>query len=291
MSDVVNINMQSERPKVEGEHVHRCPVCYEAPSCRETCSIEMDLALDDGTLCGTHLTCEACRGGRYQEHAFAFLGRQATDEEVWALARFVEKLCKAAELRQRQHIAKMAVDAGLRKPPRFKKGDRVRVVKHHPYEGLCGVVLAVETSGDVRVLDDQGDTTPWDPGSLEPAATPSSGSAERCTGYADTIGRGSQVRCGRDAGHEGDHWPRTSSPDDEQWKRPGTTSVGADERRIEERLVVTDLCDLLAFEKSENAKRRLRRAINYVEGYDCFPGQSSSPFWENKSTPNGGTDG
>ncbi len=43
----------------------------------------------------------------------------------------------------------------------------------------------------------------------------------------------------------------------------------------EERLVVTDLCDLLAFEKNENAKRRLRRAINFIEGHDCFPGQVS----------------
>jgi hypothetical protein len=42
---------------------------------------------------------------------------------------------------------------------------------------------------------------------------------------------------------------------------------------VEERLVVTDLCDLLAFEKDENVKRRLRRAINFIEGCDCFPGQ------------------
>lgn len=68
-----------------------------------------------------------------------------------------------------------APNASVPDPPsRFKKGDRVRVVKHHPHEGLCGVVLDVETSGDIRVLDDQGDTTPWDPGSLESAATPSS---------------------------------------------------------------------------------------------------------------------
>jgi hypothetical protein len=40
---------------------------------------------------------------------------------------------------------------------------------------------------------------------------------------------------------------------------------------VEERLVVTDLCDLLAFEKDERVKRRLRRAINFIEGYDCFP--------------------
>lgn len=49
----------------------------------------------------------------------------------------------------------------------------------------------------------------------------------RCEGYAPTIGGGSQVRCGRDAGHEGDHWPRTSSPDDEVWK----TSAEADKSR------------------------------------------------------------
>jgi len=45
----------------------------------------------------------------------------------------------------------------------------------------------------------------------------------------------------------------------------------AEERRVEERLVVTDLCDLLAFERDERVKRRLRRAINFIEGYDCFP--------------------
>lgn len=42
-------------------HVHRCPTCYEPEACGLDCSIEHDLALDNGTPCGGYLTCSACQ--------------------------------------------------------------------------------------------------------------------------------------------------------------------------------------------------------------------------------------
>lgn len=47
-----------------------------------------------------------------------------------------------------------------------------------------------------------------------------------------------------------------------------------EKRRIEERLVVTDLCDMHAFHKDLNNGRMgrvLRRAVNFIEGQECFP--------------------
>lgn len=40
---------------------------------------------------------------------------------------------------------------------------------------------------------------------------------------------------------------------------------------VEKILVVTALCDMHAFEKNEHNKHTLRRAINFIEGRDCFP--------------------
>jgi hypothetical protein len=58
--DLLVIDMQSRRPKVRGGHVHGCPACYEKVPCSEVCSIEPDLTLDDGTLCGAYVTCAGC---------------------------------------------------------------------------------------------------------------------------------------------------------------------------------------------------------------------------------------
>lgn len=58
--DVLVIEMQSRPHLLAGNHVHACPVCYEHWSCEHTCSIETDLTLDDGTLCGAHCVCPAC---------------------------------------------------------------------------------------------------------------------------------------------------------------------------------------------------------------------------------------
>lgn len=43
-----------------GAHVHACPECYENKPCAFTCTVEPDLALDDGTPRGAHVTCDDC---------------------------------------------------------------------------------------------------------------------------------------------------------------------------------------------------------------------------------------
>ncbi|MDX6480318.1 MAG: hypothetical protein QOG85_828 [Gaiellaceae bacterium] len=53
------------------------------------------------------------------------------------------------------------------------------------------------------------------------------------------------------------------------------------ERRIEERLVVTDLCDMQASHREGRLGEVLRRAINFIEGRDCF--RSSPEKTEEKS--------
>lgn len=65
MSDVLTIHMQSRgmRPlEAVGHHVHSCPHCYEHVPCNDTCSVEPDLTLDDGTPCGAYCVCDACGG-------------------------------------------------------------------------------------------------------------------------------------------------------------------------------------------------------------------------------------
>lgn len=42
-------------------HVHACPECYEYVPCEMECALEPDLELDDGTPCGAHCVCDACR--------------------------------------------------------------------------------------------------------------------------------------------------------------------------------------------------------------------------------------
>lgn len=54
------IDMQSRPDLLTGRHVHTCTVCYEHAPCAETCSIEPDLTLDDGTLRGAYSVCAAC---------------------------------------------------------------------------------------------------------------------------------------------------------------------------------------------------------------------------------------
>lgn len=59
--DVLQINMQTPRDLVAtGHHVHSCPICYEHVPCYETCSVEPDLDLDDGTLRGAYHACAGC---------------------------------------------------------------------------------------------------------------------------------------------------------------------------------------------------------------------------------------
>lgn len=57
--DVLQINMQSERPKLRGGHAHGCPICYENVPCDDECSIEPDLELDI-TPRGSYVTCDDC---------------------------------------------------------------------------------------------------------------------------------------------------------------------------------------------------------------------------------------
>ena len=59
---ILLIDMQAGlRPlDVVGNHVHSCPSCYEHVPCEMRCSVEPDLTLDDGTLRGAFLDCEAC---------------------------------------------------------------------------------------------------------------------------------------------------------------------------------------------------------------------------------------
>ena len=60
-----------------------------------------------------------------------------------------------------------------------------------------------------------------------------------------------------------------------------------EERRIEERLVVTDLCDMHAFNREGRLGEVLRRAINFIEGRQCFPGYPGTRLaWRAKETGN-----
>lgn len=43
-----------------GEHVHFCPVCYEYVGCEFACSCPDDLALGNGTPCGSTAPCAFC---------------------------------------------------------------------------------------------------------------------------------------------------------------------------------------------------------------------------------------
>lgn len=65
MSTDLRIDMQSRARPLEatGNHVHSCPRCYEHIPCDETCAVEPDLTLDDGTLRGSFHTCEECSEG------------------------------------------------------------------------------------------------------------------------------------------------------------------------------------------------------------------------------------
>lgn len=58
--DVMVIDMQARALRLHGGHVHRCPVCAEPVPCEDSCTIEPDLVLDDGTPCGLHHICEEC---------------------------------------------------------------------------------------------------------------------------------------------------------------------------------------------------------------------------------------
>lgn len=56
------IDMQSRARPLEarGGHVHSCPHCYEHVPCDETCAVEPDLTLDDGTPRGAFVVCSTC---------------------------------------------------------------------------------------------------------------------------------------------------------------------------------------------------------------------------------------
>ncbi len=62
MSTAIRIDMQSRARPLEasGNHVHSCPVCFEHVPCGQTCAVEPDLTLDDGTLRGAYDVCAAC---------------------------------------------------------------------------------------------------------------------------------------------------------------------------------------------------------------------------------------
>lgn len=49
------------RPRHAPPHVHRCPECYEPEACGLDCSVDNDLALDNGTPCGGYMICSACK--------------------------------------------------------------------------------------------------------------------------------------------------------------------------------------------------------------------------------------
>ena len=55
------IDMQSYPDLVTGRHAHSCPLCYEHVPCGMTCSVEPDLELDDGTMRGAYVECDACK--------------------------------------------------------------------------------------------------------------------------------------------------------------------------------------------------------------------------------------
>lgn len=48
------------RRKPSPPHVHRCPRCYGVEACGLNCTVEPDLALDNGTPCGYFEVCPAC---------------------------------------------------------------------------------------------------------------------------------------------------------------------------------------------------------------------------------------
>lgn len=45
---------------MQGAHVHSCPECYEHVPCEQTCAVEVDLTLDDGTPRGGFCVCDRC---------------------------------------------------------------------------------------------------------------------------------------------------------------------------------------------------------------------------------------
>ena len=61
---VLVVYMQEQRDLLLGGHVHGCPECYEHVPCEHRCSIEPDLTLDDGTLRGAYVVCDACASER-----------------------------------------------------------------------------------------------------------------------------------------------------------------------------------------------------------------------------------
>jgi hypothetical protein len=64
--NVLVIEMQSYPDLVTGRHAHSCPTCYEHVACEDRCSVELDLTLDDGTLRGAYLECDACADAKGQ---------------------------------------------------------------------------------------------------------------------------------------------------------------------------------------------------------------------------------
>lgn len=88
-------------------------------------------------------------------------------------------------------------------------------------------------------------------------------------GFHDSTGRCTTPKCGCEV-------LKNSNP---SWRMSSPSEDVSEERRIEERLVVTDLCDMHAFNRDGRLGQVLRRAINFIEGYDCFPGQTSSPWY------------
>ncbi len=57
-----------------------------------------------------------------------------------------------------------------------------------------------------------------------------------------------------------------------------TPNAGVDARQVEERLVVTDLCDLRAFEKRPHVRAKIERAINFIEGQDVMSDGNREAF-------------
>lgn len=69
---------------------------------------------------------------------------------------------------------------------------------------------------------------------------------------------------------------------------PCSEPAQSEGRRIEERLVVTDLCDMHAFHREGRLGEVLRRAINFIEGRECFPGYPATkrcPCGECRESP------
>lgn len=45
---------------MHGGHAHTCPECHEHVPCEQTCAVEPDLTLDDGTPRGGYVVCIEC---------------------------------------------------------------------------------------------------------------------------------------------------------------------------------------------------------------------------------------